>query len=380
MLLYLDNAATTRPDNRVLALMAEIDRHCYGNDSAVHVMGVAAAKRVERARLAIAACLAADPDEIIFTSGGTEANNMALSGAPAAAGPRKNHIIISAMEHASVNNPALRLKAAGAALTLVKPGRNGIIDPAGIKKALRPATALVSVMHANNETGAVQPIAEIGALCRARGVLFHSDACQSFTKTGLDVKEQHLDLLTINSHKIHGPKGVGALYIRKGLKLPSLLAGGGQERGLRPGTRNSSAIAGFGLAAELAAPAQAKKVAALRDLFWAELSGRLPGATLNCAAAPRLCGILSVTLPWIPGAAALLQALSARGVCLSAGSACAAGKTTPSAALKAIGLSDAQALRTIRVSLSRFTTEKEIMLAVKEIAALAGKGKGRHAR
>jgi cysteine desulfurase len=375
MLLYLDNAATTRPDSRVIALAAETDRHCYGNDAAVHAMGVAAALRVERARAAIAGLLGAGPDEIVFTSGGTEANNMALLGAVGAAGGRKKHVIISAMEHPSVLCPALLLEKAGAELTLIKPDRQGLIDPGKVKKALKPSTALVSIMHANNETGAIQPIGEIGALCRARGVLFHSDACQSFTKTGLDVKGQQLDLLSINAHKIHGPKGVGALYIRNGVALRPLMTGGGHEGGLRPGTRNCAAIAGFGLAAELAKPAHAARVSALRDLLWAKLSRALPGARLNCAGAPRLCGILSVTLDGIPGAAVLLRALSARGICLSAGSACAAGKTTPSATLKALGLTDAAALRTIRISLSRFTTEKEILRAAREIAAQALKVK-----
>ncbi|MCX5792826.1 MAG: cysteine desulfurase family protein [Elusimicrobia bacterium] len=372
--IYLDNAATTRPDDRVIELMAGMDRDCYGNDAAVHAMGVAAAKKVERARVIIAGRLSAEPDELIFTSGGTEANNIAIQGALAAAGGKKNHIIISAIEHPSVINPALRLKMTGAELTLIKPGANGVIAPAAVKKALRPNTALVSIMHANNETGALQPIAEIGALCRARGVLFHSDACQSFTRAGLNVKELSLDLLTINSHKIHGPKGVGALYIRKGVHLPPLMDGGGHERGLRPGTRNCPGIAGFGLAVELGTAAQAETVEALRDLFWAKLSRAVPGARLNCAEAPRLCGILSVTLPGIAGAAALIQALSAKGICVSAGSACSAGKTTPSAALLAIGLGSAEALRTIRISLSRFNTEKEILRAAKEIAALANKG------
>ncbi len=371
--IYLDNAATTRPDDRVIELMAGMDRDCYGNDAAVHAMGVAAAKKVERARIIVAGRLSAEPDELIFTSGGTEANNTAILGALAAAGGKKNHIIISAIEHPSVINPALRLKMAGAELTLIKPGANGVIAPAAVKEALRPDTALVSIMHANNETGALQPIAEIGALCRARGVLFHSDACQSFTRAALNVKELSLDLLTINSHKIHGPKGVGALYIRNGVRLPPLMDGGGHERGLRPGTRNCPGIAGFGLAVELGTAAQAEKVAALRDLFWAKLSRAVPGARLNCAEAPRLCGILSVTLPGIAGAAALVQALSAKGICVSAGSACSAGKTTPSAALLAIGLGSAEALRTIRVSLSRFNTEKEILRAAKEIAALANK-------
>ncbi|MEI7528204.1 MAG: cysteine desulfurase family protein [Elusimicrobiota bacterium] len=373
--IYLDNAATTRPDDRVIELMAGMDRDCYGNDAAVHAMGVAAAKKVERARVIITGRLSAEPDELIFTSGGTEANNIAILGALAAAGGKKKHIILSAMEHPSVINTALRLKKAGAELTLIKPGANGVIAPAAVKEALLPNTALVSIMHANNETGALQPIAEIGTLCRARGVLFHSDACQSFTRAALSVKKQNLDLLTINSHKIHGPKGVGALYIRNGVRLPPLMDGGGHERGLRPGTRNCPGIAGFGLAVELGTAAQAETVAALRDLFWAKLSRAVPGARLNCAEAPRLCGILSVTLPGIAGAAALVQALSAKGICVSAGSACSAGKTTPSAALKAIGLTDAEALRTLRVSLSRFNTEKEILRAAKEIAALASKGK-----
>lgn len=370
MTIYLDNASTTRPDDSVIDLIAEIERGFYGNDASVHAMGVKAAGITEKARARVAAALNAAPEEIFFTSGGTEANNMALLGAIAARGG-KSHLIISGMEHPSVTNPALRLKRYRTAVTIINPDKHGLIDPAAVKKAIRPGTALVSIMHANNETGVIQPIGEIGAVCREAGVLFHTDACQSFTKTALDVKRQFLDLVTVNSHKMHGPKGVGALYIRKSVTLPPLLEGGGHESGLRSGTRNSPAIAGFGLAVTLATPACAERTAQLRDFFWGKFSAALPGARLNCAEVPRLCGILSITLANISGAAALVRALSAKGVCLSAGSACSAGKNEPSRALKALGLSDAEALRTIRVSLSRFNTERELSRAAREIADYA---------
>ena len=369
-MIYLDNASTTRPEDAVIELVAAMERGFYGNDASVHVMGVQAAGITEKARARVAAAMNTAPEEIFFTSGGTESNNMALFGA-AAARAGKNHIIISGMEHPSVTNPARRLKKSGTALTLINPDGRGLINPATVKRAIRPNTVLVSIMHANNETGVIQPIGEIGAVCREAGVLFHTDACQSFTKAGLDVKKQFLDLVTVNSHKLHGPKGVGAIYVRKGVILPPLMEGGGHESGLRSGTRNSPAIAGFGLAVTLATPACAEKTAALRDFFWAELSAAIPDARLNCAASPRLCGIMSITLEKIPGAAALVRALSAKGVCLSAGSACSSGKNKPSSALKAMGICSEEALRTIRVSVSRFNTKKELSRAAREIAAYA---------
>jgi len=372
MPIYLDNAATTRPDTRVTRLVAELESDFYANDSSTHRMGVAAALKTEEARANIAGLLGARPDEVYFTSGGTEANNLTLLGTFAARKKGRNHLVISAIEHSSVHNTALRLKKTGADLTIVRPRANGLIAPADIKAAIRPGTFLVSVIHASNETGSVQPIEQIGTICRAAKVLFHTDACQSFTKLLMDVKRQRLDLVTINSHKVHGPKGVGALYVRKGVKLVPLMEGGGHEGGLRSGTRNTPGIAGFGLAAALATPVQARAIAALRDIFWNKLSD-LPGARLNCAAAPRLCGILSVTLPSIASASALLRAMSDKGVYLSAGSACSAGSNAPSRVLKAFGLSGEEALRTIRISLSRFNTDAEVTAAAREISAYVRK-------
>ncbi|MCM2266904.1 MAG: cysteine desulfurase [Elusimicrobiales bacterium] len=369
--IYLDNAASTRPDRRVLALVSRTDRNTYANDSASHRMGVAASLAVERARAAVAGAMNASPGEVVFTSGGTESNNLALLGAAAARGAG-GHLVISAFEHSSVYNAARRLAAAGVALSEVRPGPDGVVTAGAVKKVLRRDTFLVSVMHASNETGAAQPVAEIGALCRGRGILFHTDACQSFTRLPLDVGTQALDLVSVNSHKIHGPKGAGALYVRKGLKLRPLFEGGGQEGGLRPGTRNAAGIAGFGLAACL--PSRSARVAALRDLLWRELSRKIPGIRLNAAGAPRLCSILSVTLPGIRSASELLRALSAAGVCAAAGSACSSGSQAPSRALKAFGLDDAAALRTLRLSLSRFTTRDEVLKAAARIARLAREG------
>lgn len=368
MRIYLDNASTTRPDDRVVSLTAEMEREFYANDASVHAMGVEAAKRTEQARASIAAAVNACPAEMFFTSGGTESNNLALFGAAAAARGAKKHIVISGIEHPSVHEPALRLERMGVHVTVVAPSRGGLISPSEIKKAIRPETLLVSVIHASNETGVIQPAEEIGSICRRAGVIFHSDACQSFAKTELDVNRQCIDLLTLNSHKIHGPKGVGALYVRKGTPLGPLMAGGGQERGLRPGTRNCPAIAGFGLAASLATSVHSRKMREMRDSFWKKLRASLPEARLNCEDAPRLCGILSITIGGISGAAALLRALTAKGIFLSAGSACSSGKNEPSRVLKAVGLSDAEALRTIRVSLGRFNTPRELSLAAREIS------------
>lgn len=366
MTIYLDNASTTKQDARVTALVAEMSETCYGNDSSPHAMGVGASRIVERARVSVADAICAEPEEIIFTSGGTESNNLAILGAA-----RGRHMVISGSEHPSVHNTALRAAKPGCRVTVIKPGRDGLVRPCDIAEAIRPETALVSVIHAGNETGAIEPLEEIGAICRKRGVLFHSDACQSFTKVKIDARRLRVDLLTLNSHKVHGPKGAGALFVRKGVRLEQLMSGGGQEAGLRPGTTNCPAIAGFGLAVELSSLKQAEAISALRDRLWARLGRGLPGARLNCRESARVCGILSVILPGSSGAAGVVRALSRKGIYISAGSACSSGKNEPSRILMNLGLSGAEALRTIRISLSRFNTAGEVVRAADEIAAQA---------
>jgi cysteine desulfurase len=253
-MIYLDNAATTCPDPAVLAAMAQCQGPATGNASAVHRAGVAAATAVEAARERIAAAIHAQPDEIVFTAGGTEANNLALKGAAFARRAQGNHIITTAIEHASVLETVRWLAGQGFAVTFLPVDGEGFVDPAALRRCLRPDTILVSVMHANNEIGTIEPIADIGRLCRERGVWFHTDACQSLTHAPLDVAAQAVDLATLNAHKIHGPRGVGALYVRTGVALEPLFHGGGQEHGLRSGTYNVEGIAGFGAALAAAWP------------------------------------------------------------------------------------------------------------------------------
>jgi len=371
--IYLDNAATTRPDPAALAAMRAFEDEHHGNPSSQHAAGVAAAREVERARQAVADALGAAPDEIVFTSGGTESNNLALKGAPL---PRGGHVVVSAIEHPSVLRTADALRRRGVKVTVVGVDPRGRVSPAAVAAALTPSTALVSVMHANNETGTLEPVAEIGRLCRARGVLFHTDACQSFTRAALDAGSGDFDLISVNAHKIHGPKGVGALFVRRGTKLTPLLDGGGHERGLRSGTLNAPGIVGFGAAVRLARDASPYETQRLRDRLLVLLRRGIPGLRLNGPEDARLCGHLSVTLPR-GDAKEAAQALSARGVLVSTGSACSAGKNEPSHVLLALGLTPAQAGRTLRLTLSRMTTRAEVDAAAAALVELAGSAHGR---
>lgn len=371
--IYLDNAATTRPDPAALAAMRAFEDEHHGNPSSQHAAGVAAAREVERARQAVADALGAAPDEVVFTSGGTESNNLALKGA---FDRRRGHLVVSAIEHPSVLRAADALRRRGASVTVVGVDPLGRVSPAAVAAAITPDTVLVSVMHANNETGTLEPAAEIGRLCRARGVLFHTDACQSFTRAALDAGSGAYDLISINAHKIHGPKGVGALFVRRGTRLAPLLDGGGQERGLRSGTLNAPGIVGFAAAARLARDSSPYETQRLRDRLLAALRRGIPGLRLNGPEDARLCGHLSVTLPR-GEAKELAQALSARGVFVSTGSACSAGKNEPSHVLLALGLSPAAAARTLRLTLSRLTTRDEVDAAAAALVELAGSVHGR---
>ena len=371
--IYLDNAATTRPDPAALEAARSFEDAHYGNPSSLHGPGVAAAREVERSRRAVADALGAAPDEIVFTSGGTESNNLALKGA---ALPRGGHVVVSAIEHPSVLRTADALRRRGVKVTVVGVDARGLVSPAAVAAALTPRTALVSVMHANNEIGTIEPVSEIGRLCRARGVLFHTDACQSFTRAALDAGSGAFDLISVNAHKIHGPKGVGALYVRRGTKLAPLLDGGGHERGLRSGTLNAPGIVGFGAAVRLARDASPYETQRLRDRLLVLLRRGIPGLRLNGPEDARLCGHLSVTLPR-GDAKEAAQALSARGVFVSTGSACAEGKSAPSHVLLAAGLTPAQAGRTLRLTLSRMTTRDEVDAAAAALVELAGSAHGR---
>jgi len=346
--------------------MRGVQLEAFGNPSSVHGAGTAAARAVERARCLLALRLGAQPDEIFFTSGGTESNNLALLGTAPAPSSRRFRLAVSAVEHPSVLEPARRLERDGSALAVLGVDSDGIVRLDLLEKALRKGLDLVSVMHANNETGAVQPVEQIGALCRRHGALFHTDACQSFCKLPLDVNKIKADLVTFNAHKMHGPKGVGALYVRKGVSLSPLMTGGGQERGLRSGTLNTPGIAGFGAAAQLCTDKECAKAAALRDFFISSALSSIPGAALNGHPEKRLCGNINLRFSGVESKPLLLK-LSARGIYVSSGSACSAGKTEPSHVLVAMGQDRRTALSALRFSLGRGTTKAQLVYALNEL-------------
>jgi cysteine desulfurase len=375
MTIYLDNAATTGLDPAVLQTMAQFQGTTTGNASAVHRLGVAAATGVETARQRIAEAIGALPGEIIFTSGGTESNNCALKGAAAARSHRGRHIVTTVIEHPSVLETVRWLAAAGFAVTYLPVDGQGFVDPDEVRRQLRPGTILVSIIHANNEIGTIEPIEPIGALCRERDIYFHTDACQSLTHTTLDVGKQHIDLAALNAHKIHGPRGVGALYVRTGVQLEPLLHGGGQEGGLRSGTYNVEGIAGFGAAVGLAQLQDNERMEQLRDYFITTLTGRIPGVRLNGPRLQRLCNNVNVSFRDINGKD-LFTHLNRAGVIVSAGSACHAAKDTPSHVLRAIGLPVTVAKSALRFSLSKWTTREEIDRVLDLLAGWLPQGSG----
>lgn len=360
---YLDNQATTPVDPRVLDAMLPYFGPRFGNAaSRGHSFGWEAEQAVELARRQVAKLAGASPQEIVFTSGATESDNLALKGVAGAHGS-PGHILTLATEHKAVLDTARSLERAGTALTVLLPRTDGTIDLDALDAALRPDTLLVSVMHANNEIGVVQPLAEIGALCRRRGVLFHTDAVQSFGKLPIDVEACHIDLLSVSAHKIYGPKGVGALYVRRRnprVRLEPQMDGGGHESGLRSGTLNVPGIVGFGEACAIAASSmeeEARRTGALRDRLLALLQAGLDGLTVNGALAPRLPGNLNIRFAGVD-AASLLIALP--GVALSTGSACTSAAVAPSHVLRALGLSEREAASSVRFGIGRFNTEAEI--------------------
>ncbi len=378
MTIYLDNAATTRPDPAVVDELLEVSRQAYGNASSVHTAGVRAAKAIERSRARISAALGCRPDELIFTSGGTESNNLALKGIAARAPERiDRRIVTTALEHPSVSRPAHWLAEQGFELELVPVDGEGLVDPERVRRALGAKGALVSIAQGNGEVGTIQPIAEVGAICREHGALLHVDASQSFTKVGIDVAAQRIDLLTISSHKIHGPIGVGALFVRQGVELEPLLHGGDHERGLRSGSSNTPGIAGFGKAVEIADPADAARMTARRNRFIDEIGARIAEVRLNGPRGERrLCNNISLCIAGVEGRA-LQAALSRRGIAISTGSACSSTVRTPSAALTAMGLDERAARGTVRVTLSKWTTDAELEQALSTLEEAVAKERGR---
>jgi cysteine desulfurase len=368
---YLDNAATTAVDPLVAAAMTAClgADGAYANPAAVnHACGREAAGRVQRARGQVAALVNAQPEQVVFTSGATEANNLALLGALRYLRPRDRHVITSRTEHAAVLDTCRQLEREGCAVTYLKPGPDGIVEPAQVEAALRADTVLVSIMHVNNEIGVRQDIRAIGQLCRARGVLFHVDAAQSLGKLPIDVEADGIDLLALTAHKLHGPKGVGALCVRREprLGLVPLQFGGGQERGLRSGTLPTHQIVGMGEACRIAAERMAvdvPRIEALRERLWRGLAA-LPGVELNGDPVRRVAGILNVTVDGVEGETLLLALAD---LALSSGSACASLSAEPSYVLRALGRSDRLAQSSLRLSLGRYTTEREVDFAAARI-------------
>jgi cysteine desulfurase len=373
--IYLDGHATTPVDSAVLEAMLPYFTERFGNPSSRgHAFGQEAHAAVEAARAQVAQLIGASPEEIVFTSGATESNNLALRGGVRSLADKRRHVVVSAIEHASVLEPARTLMREGFLVTAVAPGPDGLVSAADVRGALRLDTALVSVMTANNEIGTVQPIAEIGALCRERGIVFHTDAVQAAASLPLDVHAAGVDALSLSAHKMYGPKGVGALFLsrrRKPRFRPQTQAeGGGQERGQRSGTLNVPAIVGFGRAAELAREAIASgepgRIAARRDALLARLRARIDGIEVNGAMEPRLPGNLNVSIERAE-AETLIIALQGQ-VGLSSGAACAEAGGKGSHVLRAIGLSDARIYTALRFGLGRYNSGSDIERVVDLLA------------
>lgn len=369
MQIYADNAATTKMSAVALKAMEPYLTEVYGNPSSLHSMGQRAKEALDQARQTIADCLGCEPKELYFTSGGSEADNQAiLSAARIGARKGKKHIISTAFEHHAVLHTLDRLRNEGFEIELLEVHENGLVQPEQVAAAIRPDTCLVTVMYANNEIGTIQPIEQIGRICREKGVPFHTDAVQAVGHLAIDVKAQNIDMLSLSAHKFHGPKGIGALYVRKGVPLLSLIEGGAQERGKRAGTENLPAIMGMAAALEDACRHQkenAAKISALRDRLIAGLS-QIPHGALNGDRSQRLPGNVSFCFEGIEGESLLLL-LDARGICASSGSACTSGSLDPSHVLLAIGRIHDVAHGSLRLTLSEWNTEAEIDKIIQDV-------------
>jgi cysteine desulfurase len=368
--IYLDHHATTPVDPAVLEAMLPYFTERFGNPSSKHhAFGQEAANAVEEARAQVAELVGADARDIVFTSGATESDNLAIRGLIT-----EGHVVTTAIEHAAVLEPLRTLERRGVAVTVVPVDASGIVDVQRVADALRPETVLVSVMAANNELGTIQPVAEIGALCRARGIAFHSDAVQSLGRVRVDVDAWSADLLSLSAHKVYGPKGVGALYLRRErrprLRLTAQAEGGGQERGVRSGTLNVPGIVGFGRAAVLAQEALAsgepERVRALRDRLLEGLRARIAGIEVNGATTPRLDGNLHVSVEGVEAETLILS--MGGGLAVSSGAACAEAGGKGSHVLRAIGLSDMRVYSAVRFGVGRYNSGAEIDSAVEMIA------------
>lgn len=369
MTIYTDNAATTRMSDTAVAAMLPCLQGNYGNPSSLHSVGQQAAEALQGARETVAKCLGCDPKEIIFTSGGSEADNQAiLSAARFGALKGKKHILSTAFEHHAVLHTLKKLEKEGFEVELLPVGELGTVTPEQVAKAIRPDTALVTIMYANNEIGSILPIPEIGAVCKEKGVLFHTDAVQAAGHLHINVREQNIDMLSLSGHKFHGPKGSGVLYAKKGIPLVNVIEGGAQERGKRAGTENLPAIVGMAAALKEACDhidENAAKVTALRDKLIAGLS-QIPHSVLNGDPVHRLPGNVNLCFEGIEGESLLLL-LDAKGICASSGSACTSGSLDPSHVLLAIGRPHEVAHGSLRLSLCEWNTEEEADVILREV-------------
>ncbi|HYV38199.1 MAG TPA: IscS subfamily cysteine desulfurase [Gemmataceae bacterium] len=369
--IYLDNNSTTRVDPRVLEAMLPWFSEHYGNAaSRHHSFGWKAEEAVDAARAHVAAMIGADPREIVFTSGATESDNLALKGVAGMYRRKGDHLVTAATEHKAVLDVAKRLERDGLRVTILPVDRLGLVDCEQVAEAITDRTILVSVMAANNEIGALQPIAEIGKLCKRRDVLFHTDAVQAAGKVPLDVEAMGIDLMSLSAHKMYGPKGVGALYVRRRnphVRLDPLLEGGGHERGMRSGTVNVPGVVGFGRACELCQqlmPDEAQRTRMMRERLREGLMERLDGVTLNGPPTERLPGNLNLSFAGVRGEALMT---SMRQIAVSSGSACTSANPEPSYVLKAVGVEDELAHASIRFGVGRFNTAEEIDFAIEEV-------------
>ena len=373
--IYLDYAATTPCDPQVLKAMEPYFFEKFGNPSSIHSFGQEAKGAIEEAREKLASFLGTKPEEIIFTSGGTESNNFAVGGVAYAQAKKGNHIITTAIEHHAIIEPCKLLEKRGFKVTYVSPDKYGLVSPEDIKKAITDKTILVSIMHANNEIGTIEPIAEIGKITRDKGISFHTDAVQTVGHIPVNVDDLNADLLSLSGHKFYGPKGVGALYVRKGTRIERFLHGGDQERGRRASTHNTSGIVGLGKAIELCQDKmtdEANFQLRLRDKLIKEIPSRIPDVYLNGHPQQRLPNNVNFSIKYIEGESILLN-LDMLGIAASTGSACTSTSLEPSHVLLAIGLSHEIAHGSLRLTLGRWTQEDDIDYLLEHLPGIVAK-------
>lgn len=374
--IYLDYQSTTPCDQRVVEAMLPYFSEKFGNPhSRNHSFGWEAEEAVEKARVQIATLINADPKEIIFTSGATESNNLALRGITGFYGHNRNHIITSTIEHKCVLDTCRHLQQQGFEITYLSVSNKGLVDPKDVQDAIKDTTCMVSIMTVNNEIGVIQPIAEIGKICREHGVFFHTDAAQAVGKIPMDVKAMQIDLMSISAHKIYGPKGIGALYVSRKprVRLSAMITGGGQERGMRSGTLAPMLCVGFGAACALLQenmPQEIEKIKALTHRFYDGITSQLEEVYLNGALEQRIPGNLNLSFAYVEGEGLMM---SMKDLCVSSGSACTSASLEPSYVLRAIGVGEDLAHTSIRFGLGRFTTEEEVDYAVKRVVESVNK-------